>query len=206
MDTYAHSDLSTAAELSCPKGSDSSDRPFPKARKRRAAFSLVEVTFSIGIVAFGFVTTLGLLPTGLTTFRRAMDASIGSQIAQHVINDAQQTDFGLLTSGPQSLRYFDDEGKEVIPTNPANVTPSEKQKITYWVNTQIVSATPVPTSTVANTSLATVKIQVANNPSNSPLAQASGDSMAWSGGFQRDPSVGGAVPIASYWTLVSRNR
>ena len=64
------------------------------ARKPRvAAFNMIEVTLSIGIIAFAFLATFGLIPSGLGPFRRAMDTSVGAQIGQRVLNDAAQTDF-----------------------------------------------------------------------------------------------------------------
>ncbi len=71
------------------------------ARARRA-FSLVEVTIAIGIVAFAFVALVGVLPVGLQTFRRAVDASVSAQITQRIINDIQQTDFDILLDGHTS--------------------------------------------------------------------------------------------------------
>src|SRR2546430_586204 len=87
--------------------------------RRKAAFSLVEVVTSIGIAAFAFISVLGLIPTGLNTFRQAVDTSVGSQIMQRVINEAQQTDFDRLvtdkdgttitagTTGLKANRYFE---------------------------------------------------------------------------------------------------
>ncbi len=59
-------------------------------------FSLIEVTLAIGVVAFAFVALLGLIPLGLSTFRKAMDASIGAEIGQRVLNDLQQSDFNTV--------------------------------------------------------------------------------------------------------------
>lgn len=159
---------------------DTSKHSVPRSLARlrqRAAFSLVEVTIAIGIVSFAFVSVLGLIPTGLTTFRRAMDVSIGSQIAQRVINEAQQTDFNVLTSGSHSApRYFDDQGTEVRPANSASLSASERARIIYWVNTQVQAATSIPYTTGTaqlNENLATVTIQVVNNPGNVPITSGS---------------------------------
>ncbi len=94
---------------------------------RTTAFSLVEVATAIAIVAFGFVALLGLVPMGLTHFRDAMDATIGAQIAQRVITDAEQTDFDLLLAAGGKptgdfftlpVRYFDEQAGEVFPSAP----------------------------------------------------------------------------------------
>lgn len=103
---------------------------------RRAGFSLVEVVLALGVVALAFIGIFSMLPTGLTIFRQAMDTSIGAQISQRIVGEAQQTDFDALVPGNQSatqtkkttiggdggqfyampLRYFDDQGTE-IPFN-----------------------------------------------------------------------------------------
>lgn len=137
---------------------------------------------AIGIVSFAFVGVLGLIPTGLTTFRRALDVSIGSQIAQRVINEAQQTDFSVLISGScANPRYFDDQGTEVVPANASALTTTERARVIYWVNTQVQPSTSIPfTSGTSqlNGNLATVTIQVVNNPGNTPIN--SGSDGLWS--------------------------
>ncbi len=62
----------------------------------RAGFSLVEVVLAVGVISFAFVAIMGLIPAGLTQFRQAMDTSVGAQVAQRVIFDAEQTDFNTL--------------------------------------------------------------------------------------------------------------
>lgn len=138
--------------------------------KARAAFSLVEVVMAIGIVAFAFISVLGMIPTGLSTFRQAMNTSVGSQIAQRVINDAQQMDFLTLsnqTSG--SFRYFDDQGNE-LDVSAQGDAPSNA---IYHVRMVVTGSTATPSSSSAgavNPNLATVKVQVAANPGQKPIA------------------------------------
>lgn len=125
---------------------------------------------AIGIVSFAFVGVLGLIPTGLNASRQAMDVSVGSQIAQRVINEAQQTDFSVLTSATgTNPRYFDEQGNEVTAADP---------HVIYWVNTQIKPATSIPCTSGTNGSLATVTIQVANNPGKRTINP--GNSGPWS--------------------------
>ena len=181
-------------------------------KKRQAAFSLVEVTLAIGVVAFAFIGVFGLIPTGLNTFRQAIDTSVGSQIEQRVINDLQQSDFtALVTSGTATntqpftyswtlasgrtspVRYFDDQGNEIVPVSPPSLAPSEQQKILYWVNTRVTPATTV-TNSGTYSNLATVTIQVAKNPGNRTLAPDS--TLLW-------PSTN--LPVSTYSALVARN-
>lgn len=167
-------------------------------RVARGAFSLVEVTLAIGVVAFAFVALVGMLPVGLQTFRRAVDASVGAQIAQRVVNDVQQTDFDLLVGGntgkflfQSATRYFDDQGSEV----------SGSASAIYHVKTWITPATVLPysggsaPSEANNENLATVTIQIANNPGNRAIGtDATG---MWS-----DPAFG----IVTAEAFVARNR
>lgn len=145
-------------------------RPSGGRRDPRAAFSLVEVTLALGIFAFAITAIFGLLPLGLSSFRQAMDTSVSSQICQRVINDAQQTDFSVLTTVTsqntassngnvkQPLRYFDNEGNEVPCSNGV---PSAAYL--YKVNTVVIPATAMP-GAAKNANLATVVIQIINNP------------------------------------------
>src|SRR4051812_30802590 len=95
-------------------------------RNTVVGFTLVEVAMAIGIVSFGFVAILGLLPTSMEVFRASMNLSISTQIAQRLLNDAQQTEFAALTGGEVPLphhelavRYFDEEGNE-LPVDKAD--------------------------------------------------------------------------------------
>jgi len=157
--------------------SSSSLRP-PSHQQR--AFSLVEVVLAIGVVSFAFVALMGLLPAGMQQFRKAIDTTVAAEIAQRVIDDAQQTDFDTLLATPwPSYRYFDERGVEVIPINsgasssaallsssyPAPPQQSEQQKVVYQVNTRVVAQTILPDGTqAAVNTLATVTVQVLNNP------------------------------------------
>jgi len=156
--------------------------------RRQGAFSLVEICMAIGIVAFAFTTIVGMLPVGLTIFRKANDISVSSQIVQRVINEAQQTGFDILieddsgatisgTTGLKAIRYFDERGGEVIPVTSGALSSKEKSEIVYWVNTRITPATAITGRT--NVKLATVTVQIANNPENGMIAF-NGSSNLWS--------------------------
>jgi len=140
--------------------------PLASRRRRRAdGFSLVEVVLAIGIIAFAFVAMFGLLPVGMTTFRQALDNSLGTQIVQRLINEAQQTDYPTLIATPVGpLRYFDDQGNEVTAI---------KDSI-YTAEVSVMAPTALPPNTKTD-SLATVTIKLANNPGHlaSPFAPTS---------------------------------
>ena len=196
--------------------------PGGRARCDDQAFTLVEVTLAIGIMAFALLAVFGLLPVGMNTFRSAMNMSIGGQIAQRVINDAQQADFNQLITdasgatitvcGAKARRYFSEEGDEVIPANPATLTPAEQQKTLYWVNTRIVPATSEPSSASpqSNANIATVTVQVMFNPGGQPPAYttpASGTQTTylWSGAYSTAPANPLAAPITRS-VFVARNQ
>lgn len=106
----------------------------------QGGFSLVEVTLAIGIVAFAFVALFALLPTGMSTFRLAMDTSTTSQIMQRIVSDLRETDFPALTKSPtrevgefyvMAPRFFDDQGNEIAGDlfgDPMAPTSSERAK------------------------------------------------------------------------------
>lgn len=121
---------------------------------KNRAFSLIEVVLAVGVVAFAFVAILGLIPAGMGQFRQAIDTSVCAQIAQRVINDAQQADFSTLIDEKnlqaagatdtyafrlpnidstknrptKCIRYFDEQGNEIIPsTTTTNVFLASEQ-------------------------------------------------------------------------------
>ncbi len=160
-------------------------------RRGRAGFSLVEITLAIGIVAFAFVGLFALLPAGLTTFRQAMDTSVGAQIAQRIAGELQETDyFTVLKNCEPSLydyrnsdsqvgllprRYFDDQGNEVEVSNPTQPTSNERASILYDVIVRVSRARQVPTegsggeSRLGSANLSTITVQVVTNPAGAPL-------------------------------------
>jgi len=169
-----------------------------------AAFSLVEVVIAIGIVSFAFVGILGLLPAGMHQFRGAINTTVCTQIAQQIISDAQQTDFDTLIdkenlpggdNGSRSFafrapkvnqpefRYFNERGREIVPsamaarTSPQALTDEERAIIVYQVNVRIQPQTQIPRSAandIGGRQLATITVQVANNPGNRNIKLSSG--------------------------------
>lgn len=174
-------------------------RPRDTHARRDHAFSLVEATLAVGIIAFALTALMALLPAGLTTFREAMGITVGMQIAQRVLSEAQQTDFDILIDrvpradskqgnltfraparNDERLRYFDDQGSEVVPQG-GSLSEAEKLRVIYWVNTRITIRTPRPKTAVSGATnsgrdaldlaldLALVTVEVATNPGNRPL-------------------------------------
>lgn len=85
----------------------------PKPNRPRG-FTLVEIVMSLGIISFGLVALLGLIPTGLDTLRESRTTTLYTEIAKTIANAAQQTDFTQITNTFDGKKfYFDNEGISV---------------------------------------------------------------------------------------------
>lgn len=120
--------------------------------RRRAGFSLVEVTIAIGIVAFAFISIIGMLPVGLSSFNDAIDSTVTSQISQRLFSEAQQVRYADLNRVAVT-RYYDAEGLEVgrgsAPPAPGYV---------YSARVQLT-----PGGYTQNSHVSTVTIEIAKN-------------------------------------------
>jgi len=104
-------------------------------KKQRGGFSLVEATFSIGLLSFGFLTLAPLLALGLKTARLARDDRATAQIAQTLIEDAKQ---GTLTSGTV---YLDIQGTALNSAQTAAYTAQSTSVMSYQGNTSLTQMT-----------------------------------------------------------------
>ncbi|MBE2204634.1 MAG: Verru_Chthon cassette protein B [Chthoniobacterales bacterium] len=78
------------------------------------AFSLVETVLALGIVSFGCVSIMGLLPCGLQVFRKAMDITLEGQITQQVVGQIGQSPYDRLAADFHGKTFwFDQEGNAV---------------------------------------------------------------------------------------------
>ena len=93
-------------------------------KQQRGGFSLVEATFSIGLMSCGFLTLAPLLALGLKTARLARDDRATAQIAQTLIEEARQ---GTLASGTV---YLDIQG---TPLNSAQTAAYAAQSTSQTV-------------------------------------------------------------------------
>src|SRR5215207_4288283 len=84
-------------------------------RNRSGGFSLVEVALAIGIIAFAFVALFALIPTGLSTFRSAIDTANETWILGSINSMVQTTDFAEIEKldykVSEEIYYYDEEGK-----------------------------------------------------------------------------------------------
>jgi len=175
-----HSDNAAALDVGVPF-------PAPLKRWGCGGFSLVEVVMAIGVVSFAFMSVLGLLPVGMKTFRSAINTSVSGQIFQRIVNEAQQTDFDTLVGAAPVVRYFDDQGNEAASAD----------KAIYQVKTRILASTGLPAGAAAatNANLATITVQIANNPGNASLAMSNN---LW--------VPGAGVSILTHATMVARSK
>ena len=126
----------------------------------RKAFTLVETTIAMGIVAFAMVPILGLVPMGLSTFRNAISCTAEAQIVQALSNEILLTDYKLVATkyNSEQLSYYSDEG-EVL------ASASDPAKIyTAKVVLQDVAAPSEASVTPALSKCALIEISSIGNP------------------------------------------
>lgn len=104
-------------------------------RRAESAFSLVEVTLAIGIIAFAFVALFGLLPTGMQTFRASVDATNDVTILQDMNAMVQVTGWknidSLDSTGTGDVYYFDEEGRRTDTKKNQTSEPEVKARRLY---------------------------------------------------------------------------
>lgn len=84
----------------------------------KRAFSLVEVTIALGLVAFAVLSVIGLLPIGLATMREAMNQTVTAQIIREISAELLLTPFQQINGYIESTPiFFDSEGKRAQNTN-----------------------------------------------------------------------------------------
>jgi hypothetical protein len=198
----------------------------PNHPAQRRAFSLVEVALALGVLAIALVAVFALMPSGLSNFRTAMDTSVTAQIAQRVMQDAQQAEFDQLIDrknlpdDPQrrgycperfsfraptvkspKWRYFDEQGIELFPKG-KKLSKEERLPIVYQVNTRIRPRAEMPTLRETSGQVAQVTVQIARNPGLVELP------------IQTDTERpehnliknGSGVPVFTYSALVGKNQ
>lgn len=163
-------------------------------KNRRAAFSLVEVVLALGIMAFGLVPLMALLPIGLKVHRQAIDATVSSQIVARVAQEAQQMDYSNLPDGAsQPLTYcFDDQGNLLATGNSLGLFTSCKDpKRIYDVKATVNKIADLPGDHPAtrSPSLARIQIDIAANAAANPSVF----------------TPGSGVPVFTYFSLLSKN-
>jgi len=91
--------------------------------KRKNAFSLVEVTLSLGIMAFALLAILALVPVGMKSGSEAIDATHASLIGQDTQNRIQGTVTNTTFTSANDLPstwFYDHEGVFLGTTTSSN--------------------------------------------------------------------------------------
>lgn len=91
---------------------------FSRPNRHLGAFTLVEVSISIGVVAFAMIAMLGLIPVGLTTFQEASTLSVRSQIVQAISNEIARSDSANIQGRDY---FFDNEGNVLEENQPGRI-------------------------------------------------------------------------------------
>lgn len=88
--------------------------------RRRAGFSLIEVTIALGISALGITSILGMLPQGMGNLKKASDLAAETRISQYIISEVTQAQWqdksggDLLSYSYNGKRYYFDDMAQVL--------------------------------------------------------------------------------------------
>ncbi|MES2706258.1 MAG: Verru_Chthon cassette protein B [Verrucomicrobiota bacterium] len=108
-------------------------------RLRSRGFTLAEVMIAMGIVASVMVALLGMIPLGVRSVREAANLTISGRIAQEVISNIQQSNWGEIEKTFDGNAFkFDNEGfliradsKEQVATYEARVEITDDSEISF---------------------------------------------------------------------------
>ncbi len=85
------------------------------------AFSLVEITLTLGIAAFCLITVFGLLPVGITSHKTAREQTVANGILSAVISDLRNTPRTIPRGQAAGTPQFAIQ----IPANPVAAAPGD---------------------------------------------------------------------------------
>ncbi len=104
----------------------------------RSAFTLVEVTLAIGIVAVAILSMTALMPVGLRTMKDSADSAVTAQILNKVASMVQTTPFG------NDLNTFIAEGPLLFDRAGCDVSSIEKAFFSVTLTTNATSFPGAP--------------------------------------------------------------
>jgi len=98
-------------------------------KSRSHGFTLAEVMIAMGIVASVMVGLLGMIPLGVRTIRESINLTISGRIAQEIISNVQQANWGDVNRFYNEKSFkFDSEGFMIRGANKS--TPSFEARVT----------------------------------------------------------------------------
>lgn len=147
-------------------------KPLPQ---RKQSFSLIECVVALGIVAFAFVTLVGLLPSALQQFKTSRQESVQSEVVKYIDTQIQETPFTNLVNaqsagvnpGLQNGQFgFDDEGFPVATYGATNQV--------YAALTAVTNGVTVPSSagTATLTAMDSITVTLLKQPATASSANA----------------------------------
>jgi uncharacterized protein (TIGR02598 family) len=141
-----------------------------KSHKKKSAFSLIEVSMAMGIVATILMALLALLPYGMDNIRDAKNTQILSRIGNEIVSEIQAVDWGVgsdlnkLTSYNNKIRKYDAEGILISAESNSEADPIYLALIDINSN-----PSTLPGSTANKKFLRRVTIKVAYAPNESAV-------------------------------------
>ncbi len=129
-----------------------------------SGFSLVELVLSLGVLSFTCVGMLGMTASCFDQFRGVIERSSVSAIAQNLMSQAQQSDLAALSASGPSVRYFDDQAREL---------PSSTNAV-YRAQMAVTPSAVYPAGGPANPFLTRITVNVASNNGAAPMVGAGG--------------------------------
>ena len=102
------------------------------------AFSLIEVTLAIGVVAIGLVAVLAIIPQGLNIVGDAADTATEARISQYIVGEINVTDWGEVESFNERRMYFDAEGIELYVPEAGGI-PDDVEQVVYVAMVEVAA-------------------------------------------------------------------
>ena len=99
-------------------------------RRRRSAFSLVEVTLALGIVTFGLVGVVGVLPAALASGRQSFDQNRAAAIASTLFASFRSQPFSKVCY--VDAQFSQTDGSTATGAGPAPVDLNQPTAVTFY--------------------------------------------------------------------------
>ncbi len=140
---------------------------WPMRARLKSGFSLVEVALALGVISFGLISLLGLIPTGLKVLVKAKDLALESTISQTVVTQARQTSFSNLPGfAAGSPLYFDEQGNSATTLSASKYVYKAVVAVTYNSGFPVDQTPATASATTASAASVLVTITKISHPGN----------------------------------------